>query len=258
MRPPRTPPDWFIAAEEANLEIFRRIASATGDVKLPVSVSLLPGQAFWFLANSMQLANRANRQGMHANALSITRQCLEAISIVELGLAKTAEASNLLERWHDDKINAGQLRKWLESHLWNAYGPGLWSESWADFMGKLCQAVQPYAHYSPKLSQWQSRLHEVRDKSHESGSITAIVECGPKTYDPQKATRITLFHALISFALARIWIANNRAADPAFETLIERLRVALGKSRYLDGDHTKWDEQFWAMLWFKDGNHCPE
>jgi hypothetical protein len=249
-------PDWFTTAEEANPGILERIAAATRNLKLPLKVALPPTEAFWFLLNSMQIANRANRDGMHANALAITRQCLEAISILELGLVPSAEAVTLLERWQDEKVSAGEIRKWLEEHVWTSYGQGLWSEAWADFMGKLCKAIQPYPHYSPKLAQWQARLHEVRDEPQDEG-ITAIIECGPATYDPQKATRITLFHALISFALARIWIVHNRATDAAFEALIERLRVALGKSRYLDGNHTKWDEQFWAMMWFKDGNHAP-
>ena len=256
MTAPNAPPDWFTTAEEANPRILERVASATCNLQLPLQISLMPRQAFWFLVNSMQLANRANRERMHANALSITRQCLEAISVLELGLAQTAGAASLLERWESERANAGEIRKWLEGNLWGSYGPGLWSERWADFMGKLCKAIQPYAHYSPKLAQWQSRLHGVREDPKDGG-IIAIVECGSNAYDPQKATRITLFHALLSFALARIWIANNRAADPASEALIERLRVALGRSHYLDGDHTKWDEQFWAMLWFKDGNDCP-
>jgi hypothetical protein len=204
----------------------------------------------------MQLANRANRDGMHANALSITRQCLEAISVIELGLAQSSDASPLLEKWEAEKASAGELRKWLEENVWASYGTGLWSETWADFMGKLCKAIQPYAHYSPKLAQWQNRI--LRSDKSKDGSTTLIVEYGARSYDPQKATRITLFHGLIYFALGRILIAHNHTAGPEFESLIDSLRVALSKSVYLDGHRTKWDEQFWAMMWFTDGNHCPE
>jgi hypothetical protein len=251
------PPDWFATAEDANPKILERIASATDELKLPIQIKFLPRQAFWFLANSMQLANRANREGMHANALSITRPCLEAISVIELGLAQSTDANRLLGRWEAEKTSAGELRRWLEDNVWAGYGTGLWSETWADFMGKLCKAIQPYAHYSPKLAQWQNRIVKVSGET-QNGDTTLIVEYGARSYDPQKATRITLFHGLIYFALARIWIAHRHTADPEFESLIERLRIALGKSRYLDGDHTKWEEQFWAMLWFTDGNHCPE
>lgn len=251
------PPEWFTLAEDANPKILKRVAFAAENLNLPLQVKSLPIMAFWFLLNSMKLANGANREGMHANALAITRQCLEAISIIELGLSQSPAANVLLGRWEDRKASAGELRKWLEQNTWSGYGTGLWSESWSDFMGKLCKAIQPYAHYSPELVQWQERIMMV-DEESEDGKPTMILERGPKTYDPQKATRITLFHGLISFTLARIWIANNRTKDAEFESLIERLRIALGKSRYLDGDHTKWDEQFWAMMWFKDGSLYPE
>jgi hypothetical protein len=257
MNAPVTPPDWFPVAEEIIPRVLERLASKADSLNLPMQVRFAPRQAFCFLANSMLLANRANREGMHANALAITRQCLEAISVLELGLVQSGQATNLLERWEADKVSPGEIRKWLEANIWESYGTGLWSEKWAEFMGKLCKASQPYAHYSPKLAQWQSRIVKVEDES-EDGNLTLIVELGAKSYDPQKATRITLFHGLIHFALARIWVAHSRTGDLEFESLVERLRIALGKSVYLDGDHTDWDEQFWAMLWFRDGNNCPE
>jgi hypothetical protein len=249
-------PDWFTLAEDANPKIMQRLSAATERLNLPVQVAALPRQALWFLMNSVYMANLANREGMHANALSITRQCLEAISIIELGLAQTPDASQLLRRWESDSASAGELRKWLEQNVWPGYGAGLWSEPWPDFMGKLCKAIQPYAHYSPMLAQWQGRLHQIG--KDPDGGYTAVLECGPRTYDPQKATRITLFHSLVGFALARVWIANHRSVDLEFESLIEQLRDELGKSRYLDGNQTNWDQQFWAMLWFADGDHCPE
>ncbi len=74
----------------------------------------------------------------------------------------------------------------------------------------------------------------------------------PHAYDRQKATRITLFHAILYFVLARVWTAAN-PDDKAFAALINRLRVALGQSQYLDGRQTNWSEQFWALLWDNDG-----
>ena len=48
-------------------------------------------RAFWFLSNSSFFVSEANEQGMHANSLSITRQLLEAISVIELGLSHRRE-----------------------------------------------------------------------------------------------------------------------------------------------------------------------
>jgi hypothetical protein len=96
----------------------------------------------------------------------------------------------------------------------------------------------------------------MEDKEDGTG-YTGVLEMRPRLYDPQKATRITLYHGLVAFALARIWLASG-IPDPGFESSIERLRIALGGSVYLDGNRTLWEHQFLAMMWFKDGNMCPE
>jgi hypothetical protein len=127
----------------------------------------------------------------------------------------------------------------------------------SDFMGKLAKAIQPYAHYSTKLAQWQMRVREF-SRNGEEGELHAIVECGPRNYDPQKATRITLYHALLIFTLARIWLATAGQSDTTFGALVDRLRIALGNSVYLDGEGTDWDHQFWSLLFFNDGPQAPE
>ncbi len=189
---------------------------------------------------------------MHANALAITRQCLEAISIIEIGLSGVDGSAEVLQKWNERSESSGALRKWLEANVWFRYGRGLWSEPWAEFMTKLCGAIQPYAHYSSDLAQWQERLLYI-----EGDARTGIIETGPRLYDPQKATRITLYHTLVVYALARIWLATG-VHEPEFESSIERLRIALGSSKYLDSTRTVWEHQFFAMMWFKDGNMCPE
>src|SRR3546814_868284 len=124
-------------------------------------------------------------------------------------------------------------------------------------MREFVAAIQPYAHYGRSLAQWQYRIHRIYDATEEDTDLKAVLELTPRAYDPQKATRITLFHALLSYTLGRIWIAAN-AEDAEFATLITRLGTALGKSRYLDGHQTDWSQQFWAMLWERGGSTILE
>jgi hypothetical protein len=85
-----------------------------------------------------------------------------------------------------------------------------------------------------------------------------LIEYLPRAYDAQKATRITLFHAIIALPLGRIWIAHAKMPDPTFNSLINRLRVAIAQSKYLDGHETDWDQQFWSLVWSQQGGTILE
>ncbi len=254
-RPPRSRhreqlPEWFTLGERTTGEVMRRISLSVASREGALQVQFAPMMAHWFLLDALLLANRANREGMHANALALTRQCIEAITIIELGVCKHVDAERLLLDWDRDRLRPGELRAWMEANVWPGYGSGLWREPWGVFMKEFAKAIQPYAHYGAQLAQWQSRLY--RMEREESGDATALIQMGPRAYDPQKATRITLFHGLLTFVLGRLWIANSQP-DSEFEALIRRFGAALGKSRYLDGHETNWGEQFWAMVWDRDG-----
>ncbi|MGH1558218.1 hypothetical protein ACRAWD_11285 [Caulobacter segnis] len=80
----------------------------------------------------------------------------------------------------------------------------------------------------------------------------AVLRYGPRVYDAQKATRITLFHALLHYVLGRIWMAGN-LNDAAFAKDLTSFGDALGRSEYLDGHQTDWSQQFWALVWRLDG-----
>jgi hypothetical protein len=214
--------------------------------------------AHWFMLDSLLLANKANRDGMHANALSLTRQCVEALGVIELGICAHKDSESILLKWDRDELTPGKLRAWLEQNVWPQYGSGLWNESWGTFMREFSAALQPYAHYSSKLAQWQVRLMPgITNKQSSSESMTALIAVRPRAYDSQKATRITLFHAVLTYVLGRIWIANHHD-DAEFAAHIVTLGAALGKSRYLDGHETDWSQQFWAMLWNSDGETLLE
>ncbi len=250
-----SPPEWFLLSERATPEVMKRIATSVAALRLPLQVKNLPMQSHWFVLDSLLLANEANRAGMHANAMALTRQCIEAISVIEVGLSKHRDSATILSKWDDDRLTAGEMRKWLNENVWNAYGCGLWTEPWGNFMGNLAKAIQPYAHYSTHLAKWQSRLLGLMKQDDER---TLLIECAPRAYDAQKATRITLFHAILTFALARIWMAHTNTPDSEFSSLINRLRIALGRSKYLDGHQTDWDQQFWAIVYSRQGGTILE
>ena len=73
--------------------------------------------------------------------------------------------------------------------------------------------------------------------------IKSIMQLRPRAYDPQKATRITLFNGLLTYVLGCIWIGNV-GGDAEFADFIERFGDALGRSRYLDGHQTNWASSF--------------
>jgi hypothetical protein len=227
------------------------------DIHMIPQVRSAPMLAHWFVLDTLLLANQANREGMHANALALTRQCVEAISIIELGICGHPEAQAVLLKWDSDDLTPGKLRAWLQANVWPNYGNGLWQEPWSTFMREFAGAIQPYAYYGRSLAQWQLRLHRFHDASEPNADSHAIVEMVPRAYDPQKATRITLFHALLTYVLGRIWSAAN-PSDADFSALMGRLGTALGKSRYLDGHQTNWSQQFWAMVWERGGGTILE
>lgn len=234
-----------------------RVAKAVSANEMCKQVKWSPTLAHWFVLDTLLLASQANKDGMHANALALTRQCVEAISVIELGICGHPDAESTLLKWDADQLTAGKLRGWLQSNVWPQYGSGLWTEPWFTFMREFAGAVQPYAHYGRSLAQWQLRLHRVDDPNALDADTHALIEMTPRAYDAQKATRITLFHALLTYTLGRIWTAANRN-DAEFAALIARLGVALGKSRYLDGHQTDWSKQFWAIVWEHGGGTILE
>jgi hypothetical protein len=226
-----------------------RIASAACENSMSLQVKFLPQMAHWFLLDSLLLANQANRDGMHANALSLTRQCFEAIAVIELGVCDHKDAEGMLTKWEKDEVSPGKLRAWLEANVWPAYGAGLWTETWPSFMKQFAAALQPYAHYSTMLSQWQVQL--LPSSLNQSDPTNKVVRIAPRAYDAQKATRITLMHAILTYVLGRIHMAARK--DVELSPLVLQLGSALSKSKYLDGHATDWSQQFWAMLWSSSG-----
>lgn len=165
---------------------------------------------------------------MHSVAMCLLRQCVEALTLVDLGLQSDGFRITLLKNWKEGRRSSGEIRQELERNVWPRYGRGLWDENWAEFFSNLARSVHPFAHYSPELLGWQVAVRKF------DGRTQFVAEIAPAAYDPLKASRITLLHSLIVWTLARLTMENApEDAVPEFTAEVEQLRVALGSSKLL-------------------------
>ena len=151
---------------------------------------------------------------------------------------------SLRSAWIHGKKTSGAIRKELSSKVWASYFPGLWLKPWTDYYAEFCNAVQPYAHYSRELQGWQLALMEDRAHQDKDGNYLLLAKIGLSTYDANKATRITLFHILLSWTLGQIMRNNNKAAPIYLE--LQDLQRALEISDELGKGAVNWEQQFWA------------
>jgi len=199
-------------------------------------------------AGCLEASSHANRRGKHSAAICLVRQSVEALTIAEIGFQPPEFAEPLLVAWKEGKKSHGELRRALERDVWSTYGPGLWDESWAEFYGNLARAVQPYAHYTTELQGWQ-----LANVGYEGGkTFTAML--GLETYDPLQATRITLFHMLLTYILGRILLVHGKNPDIlSRRTEIVELGRALSSSKLLF-QRGEWWAQLAPHMLFKPGN----
>jgi hypothetical protein len=240
-------PKWLILGEnllnpivEANLSVTRNFTFGNEQVEP------LPYMAVCHFAACLETSIEANKQGKHSVAICLVRQCLEALTIIDIGLQNPVYAEPLLLAWSEGKKTAGQLRQNLEHDIWPRYGQGWWGESWAEFFGNLAQSVHPYAHYSPELQGWQWATIT----SGETGALMAI---GPNTYDELRAARITLLHILLVWTSGRLILAHNeKSLESTHREKIVELGAALASSNLLF-EKENWGVQLVPHIVFKTG-----
>lgn len=241
-------PTWFQLGDQLLWPLIGMGMAATREcTELPIDLQPLGYNALIHHAGCLQSSMMANEKGKHSAAVCLIRQCVEALTVAEIGLQPPEFAQPLLEGWKSGKKTQGNLRKSLEEAIWPRYGSGLWNEPWAEFYGNLAKAVQPYAHYTTELEGW---LYAVID--HDGGSeFTAMV--GLETYDPLQATRITLFHMLLTWMLGRILLAHGQNEDIlSRKTQISELGQALAASKLLF-EKGEWWSQLAPHMLFKPG-----
>lgn len=192
----------------------------------------------------LNLSVEANQKGQHAVSIALIRQCVESLGVIEIGVIKNRISSaELLQAWKSDQKTAGALRKSLESIAWPSYGEGIWKESWAEYYGEFCKAVQPFAHYSAPLQGWQLAIEE-RSATEKDGSIFLLARIGLNTYEGNKATRITLLQCLLIWTMGRILMAN--LSKFPFRDEVSNLGQALASAKELGRGSVSWAVQFWA------------
>lgn len=250
-------PRWLKISDELLWPLVgMSLTSVTGRTASSFDLFIVPYYAGCHLAGCIEASMFANRQGKHSTSISLIRQSVEALTILELGLQSPEWADPIIADWKHGRLSHGQIRAKLEKAIWPSYGTGLWDESWSEYFGNLARAVQPYAHYTPELQGWQDQVIENdSSKNGDPGTIGATVLVGLTTYDPIKATRVTFLHSLLAWTLGRLLLAHAGNPDVLERAQrIHELGQELGKSKLLF-HKADWGTQLLPFMYFdeKDG-----
>ena len=151
------PPSWFVTGNRLKGDVFPTAVKALRCLETPDAMheSLIPEAALFHSSDCLTASMQANAAGQHSVAIGLLRSCLEALTLVDVGLQANEYRLPRLRQWNQKKRTASDIRKDLERDVWPRYGYGLWDEAWGHFFGNLARALHPYAHYSPELMGWQ-------------------------------------------------------------------------------------------------------
>jgi hypothetical protein len=243
------PPKWFTTGTRIKGDVFPSALERLRDLEDPKAIhdSIIPQAALFHLSDCLETNMVASASGKHSVAIGLLRSCLEAITLVDIGLQSNDYRLSRIHQWNARTSTAGALRKDLQRDIWPRYGTGLWDEPWTDYFGNLARALHPYAHYSPDLMGWQMALVTMDDPKRQGFAVL-----GPSTYDPLKATRITLLHTLILWTVGRFVVLNSTSPAPQLSATLEQLRCEIGSSGLLfrEGD---WGVELMPHVWFQEG-----
>jgi hypothetical protein len=190
--------------------------------------NLIPHLATYHLNACLNASIEANAAFQPSVAICLLRQCVEALTVIDVGFQDLSLRDPLFKEWRAGKTSTGALRKRLEKDVWPRYGVGLWDESWTEFFSNLANAVHPYAHYSPELLGWQQSIVAF------DGGNRFLVATGPCGQDPVKASRLALLQALVIWTLARLLLANRSSPEViSLKPAVDHLASAMGSSKLL-------------------------
>jgi len=163
---------------------------------------------------SVVVSRLANEAGAHAIAVGLLRHAVEALNIVAISICHHPDKIQILQRWDDEKISQGEIRRILEKDVWpKAPLTGLWNQSWCEFWQSLGAAVQPYAHFSPLLMRWHQRA-EMRGEK-----IFFWVNYPGGDAEQYRGDRIAYFQLLVFWAFAELVCAFHAAPKGELDSL---------------------------------------
>lgn len=214
--------------------------------------AMIPVTALLHFGHCLETSMTVNKQGKHSIAITLLRHCIETLTLIDIGLQSPNFADSLLRAWADEKKSHGELRSTLEREIWHLYGHGLWQEPWAEFYRNLARAVQPYAHYTPALRQWQfANLSSTLEPDERK----FLVRIGHSTYDPLKASRLTLLHVILIWTLGRLILeSSSHVSIESLRADIITLGIELGQSKLLFRNED-WGKQLYGAMFFKHGTN---
>lgn len=244
-------PAWRRIAERVGGDALG-VCAAELDPREPIRPNaVIPQLAVFHLDACLNAGIEANAALRPTVAMCLLRQCVESLTIIDVGLQPSAYRDFLLDEWHKGNKTTGALRKDLEREVWPRYGPGIWDEPWSEYFSNLAWAVHPYAHYSPQLQGWQMSFVASPISGREPAH--PVVVTGPRTFEPVKIARISLLQCLVIYTLARLLLVNRPSCTfTPHAPHVERLRSAIASSKLLCKTKN-WADELTPYLWFLPG-----
>jgi hypothetical protein len=244
-------PKWEILFDELStpvmnlgLETIKKYTFAEPNLIMPVYSALL------HLGSCLEISTVANLRGMYSVSACLIRQCVESLTLIDVGLQQEEFAKPLIEKWLSHKKTTGEFRGLLERKAWAFYGKGLWKESWTEYFGQLARAVQPYAHYSQNLMMWlfKTDLDFQKIENTESGTLL-YANLNPHAVDSQKDGQIMTLEALSVWTLGRLLLANSKHPEAKFfEPKISEWGKYLAQSEYIE-NNSNWSENLLPIMY---------
>lgn len=241
-------PRWKILAESIGPHVFETLARVLDPAGCNAPDLLIaPQLAVFHLNAALNTSIEATRIAQPSVAVCLLRQCVEALTLVDVGLQVPPLKNRLLACWNEGTKTVGGLRAELAEGPWKTYGPGLWGECWEDFFGNLAGAVQPYAHYTPELKGWQIGVVSF------DGTNRFVFRTAASNPDPLKATRLSLMQAIVVWTSASLLLHNRQGAiDVPTREQTNDLRQAIAGSDLLFKSKN-WADELVPHVAFKPG-----
>lgn len=246
-------PKWLQISDQYLLTIIEHtVASLEERQDVDPEYKMPPLFAALHLHQAIRASIRSNSMGHHSVAIALIRQCVESLTIIEIGLQKSDFMKTLIDVWRKDQGH-GELRKKLQSERWSSYGNGVWDEPWEEFFGNLAMAVQPYAHYTQYLMGWQYITPPVIKNNNDTESLEFSVTYGLDDVDKLKLLRIQILQALVGWTLARL-LEENGIPCPMRGDPLRKWANEIRSSELFDDENTNlrehWKDQLLPFTWF--------